>query len=67
MDLGALRGIASHFIEPSGAILPFSQQVESYAYGSMPSGDQFVLGTSSHALGLPMLDDLPVSMAFRSP
>ena len=61
-----IRALSSSAVGPDGSLRPFAEQVRDYAFGAMPSGDQFVVAASSHELGLTMAPDLPLLMRQRT-
>lgn len=61
-----IRALSSSAVGPDGSLRPFAEQVRDYAFGAMPSGDQFVVSPSTHALALTMVSDLPLLMRQRT-
>lgn len=61
-----IRALSSSAVGPDGSLRPFAEQVRDYAFGSMPSGDQFLVSPSTHGLGLTMVSDLPLLMRQRT-
>ena len=64
--LKGLRNCAPSSFDGKRMTRSFAQQVDDYAYGRFPSGDHFLLALSTHELGLPEADDLPVLMTQRT-
>lgn len=61
-----IRALSSSAVGPDGSLRPFAEQVRDYAFGTMPSGDQFLVSPSTHGLGLTMVSDLPLLMRQRT-
>ena len=65
-DIEGIRALSSSAVGPDGSLRPFAEQVRDYAFGAMPSGDQFLVSPSTHGLGLTMVSDLPLLMRQRT-
>ena len=61
-----IRALSSSAVGPDGSLRPFAEQVRDYAFGTKPSGDQFLVSPSTHGLGLTMVSDLPLLMRQRT-
>lgn len=57
-----LERLAHNAFDSSGNLVPFSDQLSTYAMEKMPSGDMFVVTDSSHNVGLNEVEDLPIIM-----
>ena len=61
-DRTPLKPLAPHIVSDDGSIAPFEKQLETYAFGDMPSGDMFVVAGSAVEAGVPEAGDLPILM-----
>lgn len=61
-DYAELRGLAPHIISKDGSIMPFEDQVESFAFGELPSGDMLVVAGDAAEAGIPEAGNLPILM-----
>lgn len=61
-DQDRLERIARGAFDTNGNLVAFKDQINSYAYGEMLSGDMFVISDSSHDVGVYEVDDLPIVM-----
>lgn len=57
-----LSRIASRYLDKDGNPISFEEQLGFYAYGEMPTGDLFVISSSSRDLNIPTGEDIPVTM-----